>query len=353
MNEKILSVLRFACLGYLAFFVPKCISWYSAFNWHSKVSVYNGIDVLISSPKKYKFLKRVRLAFIGNDPSKLQENGFDIKQTFLLQNSNRVDLFLYKKCRNVDVVLVDLIPDGFCSSYIHTFLKTVLKFCARYKKGLVVLDRPNPLGAVIEGPGDVPWRYGVTIGELARYYNKYVVKKSARITSMRVIPMKKWRRSQGLQQTVNFLSPIDAITPLSVLSSDNGNFCKLSSLSKWEVRHLKRLCWKLGLHCFEHTIDGSYGLHFSLKSDVTKFSAFNSFLTIIRFLNNRKTITLSFKKKLDKIFKNSDVRGFFQNRLSFNQLRNKTEKSLNAFYDKVKHCCLYKPIPVVVTPAIG
>lgn len=86
--------------------------------------------------------------------------------------------------KHFDVLLFDLQDLG-CR--IYTFITTllyVMEECAKYKKQIIVLDRPNPAGREIEGfslrpgwesfvgAGPFPMRHGLTPGEMALYYKK-------------------------------------------------------------------------------------------------------------------------------------------------------------------------------------
>jgi uncharacterized protein YbbC (DUF1343 family) len=81
-----------------------------------------------------------------------------------------------------DVLLVDLQDLG-CR--IYTFLTTlryVLEAAAEHGKSVWVLDRPNPVGRIVEGlrlragwesfvgAGALPMRHGLTLGELAKWF---------------------------------------------------------------------------------------------------------------------------------------------------------------------------------------
>lgn len=83
-----------------------------------------------------------------------------------------------------DVILVDLQDVG---TRVYTFITTLLymmEACAKAKKSLWVLDRPNPAGRPIEGTllqpgtesfvgaGPLPMRHGLTMGELARWFQR-------------------------------------------------------------------------------------------------------------------------------------------------------------------------------------
>ena len=84
----------------------------------------------------------------------------------------------------IDVLLVDL-PD--IGTRVYTFAATMayaMQTAAQHGKKVIILDRPNPIGGVqvegnlldpemtsIVGPYPLPMRHGLTLGELARYYN--------------------------------------------------------------------------------------------------------------------------------------------------------------------------------------
>jgi uncharacterized protein YbbC (DUF1343 family) len=108
---------------------------------------------------------------------------------------------------DVDAVLFDL-PDVGCRCYTYLWtLSKVMKACARHKRPLIVLDRPNPISGLLslaEGPmldeehcssfigrWSVPLRHSCTFGELARYWRSTRV----RDLELEVIPSEGWRRS--------------------------------------------------------------------------------------------------------------------------------------------------------------
>lgn len=109
--------------------------------------------------------------------------------------------------RDLDAVLFD-IPDVGARFYTYIWtLSHVLEACAEARKPLYVLDRPNPIGGRIEdteGPGldeanlssfvgrwDIPIRHSLTVGELARLWNR----ERAIGAELHVIPTAGWKRS--------------------------------------------------------------------------------------------------------------------------------------------------------------
>src|SRR5262245_7524312 len=100
-----------------------------------------------------------------------------------------------------DVVLVDLQDLG-CRIYTFTTtLRYLLEAAAQHGKAVLVLDRPNPVGRPVEGlrlragwqsfvgPGALPMRHGLTLGELGAWF----VKTLKLDVDYRVIDMQGWR----------------------------------------------------------------------------------------------------------------------------------------------------------------
>ncbi len=104
--------------------------------------------------------------------------------------------------KDVDVLVVDLQDVG---ARIYTYIYTMancLRAAGRHGVPVIVCDRPNPIGDAIEGallqPGyesfvgmyPIPMRHGMTIGELARFFNA----EFALGASVTVAPMEGWHR---------------------------------------------------------------------------------------------------------------------------------------------------------------
>ena len=111
--------------------------------------------------------------------------------------------------RDVDVMVVDLQDAG---ARYYTYLATtveVMKAAGRMGTPVVVLDRPNPIGGLVQGNVldprftstvgllAVPMRHGMTLGELARL----AVADLRLQAALTVVPVADWRRSQALDDT--------------------------------------------------------------------------------------------------------------------------------------------------------
>jgi uncharacterized protein YbbC (DUF1343 family) len=85
-----------------------------------------------------------------------------------------------------------------------------MEAAAQTGQRILVLDRPNPInGSFVQGPisdkgresftnyGQVPIRHGMTIGELARFYNS----ERGINSKLKVVPMEGWQRGDWLDST--------------------------------------------------------------------------------------------------------------------------------------------------------
>lgn len=110
----------------------------------------------------------------------------------------------------IDLFIFDMQDVG---SRSYTYLSTLLMALEEATKAhipFVVLDRPNPLGGLlVDGPMleekwrsivgylNVPYCHGMTLGELALYYNeKYAIG-----ADLKVVPMAGWRRAMPFSET--------------------------------------------------------------------------------------------------------------------------------------------------------
>ena len=112
--------------------------------------------------------------------------------------------------KGVDVLVIDLQDVG---SRIYTFIYTMANCLRAGKKHgvpVIVTDRPNPIGGeTIDGPMlvkgfesfvgqfPIPMRHGMTIGELAKFFND-ACGIGADLT---VVPMEDWRRPMYFDET--------------------------------------------------------------------------------------------------------------------------------------------------------
>lgn len=110
---------------------------------------------------------------------------------------------------NIDVLIFDIQDVG---ARYYTFISTlyyVIEAAAENNKQIIVLDRPNPIGGEkVEGPilekeyksfvgiTEIPIRHGMTIGELAFFFNDDIKIKQNISADLKVIKMKNWDRKK-------------------------------------------------------------------------------------------------------------------------------------------------------------
>ena len=110
----------------------------------------------------------------------------------------------------LDVLVVDLQDVG---ARIYTFIYTLancLRAAARHGVPVIVCDRPNPIGGIaVEGPTlepgfesfvgqfRMPMRHGMTIAELARFFNEH----HGIGAKLEIVPMQGWSRDMYFDAT--------------------------------------------------------------------------------------------------------------------------------------------------------
>lgn len=106
---------------------------------------------------------------------------------------------------DVDIMIFD-IQDVGCRFYTYiNVLRDVMESCATYNKELLILDRPNPNGYLVDGPVldmqhtsgigqyPIPIAHGMTIGEFAKMINGEKWMPNGKTCKLRIIPVKNYR----------------------------------------------------------------------------------------------------------------------------------------------------------------
>lgn len=109
--------------------------------------------------------------------------------------------------RDIDVVIFDIQDVGVRFYTYPTTMHYVMEACAENNKNLIVLDRPNPMGHMVDGPvldtkfksmvgwNPVPVVHGLTVGELAKMINDQKWLKDSVNCNLTVIPVKNYVHS--------------------------------------------------------------------------------------------------------------------------------------------------------------
>lgn len=112
--------------------------------------------------------------------------------------------------KNIDILVYDIQDIGSRSYTYATTLFHAMEAAAKSGAHMIVLDRPNPInGTTVDGPMlepkwrssvgyiNVPYCHGMTIGELAHFFNgEYKI--GCRLT---IVPMEGWKREMSFADT--------------------------------------------------------------------------------------------------------------------------------------------------------
>lgn len=148
----------------------------------------------------------------------------------------------------VDAIVFDIQDVG---SRYYTYPSTlffVMKACAKAGKECIVLDRPNPIGGKVEGnchrPENlsfigltrIPIRHGMTLGELALFYNgEYHLD-----CNLHIIPMCGWTRDMYFSDTgLPFVCPSPNLPNQNAIVLYNG-ICMLAGTNVSDARGTTR-----------------------------------------------------------------------------------------------------------------
>ncbi len=286
----------------------------------------------------------------------------------------QVDIFNNKEYRfsDVDVLFIDLQEPGINPNTAVVTLFKVLQSAASQHKTVVVLDRPNILGATMEGITDdaIPMRYGMTVGELARYFNTALLAKAAHLF---VVPMRKYDRAIFADSHVrscgslmtnidiyygsSFLQVLSLVAPFDVgQGTDIAYQCLMLPESlkfpkqKWfELRAaLKVHGLESSWFCYQHPKKKiPYAGLRIMVPDVDHFSPFNAVVTIISFFKEAG-VPIAFGPEFERAFGGKKVRNFLEGKFSRHELEYEVNKGLKNFFSKAQPSFMYKPNPKIV-----
>jgi uncharacterized protein YbbC (DUF1343 family) len=290
----------------------------------------------------------------------------------------------------IDILVYDIQDIG-CRSY--TFISTLglaMESAAENKIPFVVLDRPNPLGGLrMEGnlvekgfesfvsQYPVPYVYGLTSGELARYLNDESLLAGGVRCSLTVIPMKGWKRGMTFAETGLPWVPTSPHIPeahspayyvcsgilgeLGVISEGVGYTTPFQILAaEWiDPKMVADKLNQLGLPgvLFRPTIfNPFYGkfkdkelhgvqVHIAHSSTVNLMSIQFLFMQVNNELYPEKNpfsmADPGRLKSFDRVAGSDSVRLLFTRRMRYEDVKPFLEKGLDAFREKAKKSMLY------------
>lgn len=276
---------------------------------------------------------------------------------------------------DLDVIVFDIQDCGMRHyTYISTLLD-VMRAAAHKKKKLVILDRPNPLGTHMEGPlvedrfisfisiAKIPVRHGMTVGELARYFNNHVL---ADKVQLQVVPMRNYDRMRGfsgaylahLSSGLNepeacygysYAGLLGEVRPFNnKREKDKTKKYQCISVRRTELKDPKVLAavsQLLHKHAIPHKPyqDDKYeGFELQLKD--ANFSAFSLLVDVLKTFHNHK-IDVQFSKEFDWAVGTDKVRQYILGSVDRKELITHVNDGLKKFHAQAKPLFLYHPHP--------
>jgi len=344
------------------------------------------IDILLAKNIPIKKIFVPEHGLDGNIPEeKKMKNSIDAKTkipVLSLYPGDKTKILDEKMLKNIDVIMFDMQDAGMRHYTYVTTLFQAIDSAGKNKKPIIILDRPSILGPVIEGPlvdkncksgisfASIPIRYGMTIGELALYYNNKIRSQKAKL---HIVPMKGYRRdskvsnrllthlSPNIQNILSchgysFLGILGEISPFDVgvgslkafqviLLEDKIEF----SHQKWKGVHniLDSLGIKNHFYRFFDKRKNNYcsGLKIQIKN-INQTPSFKALVSILKFFK-KSGLELTFSKYFDKAVGTAKLRKFLENKISWKEFSRHVNKNLYLFYNKVSKYFIYKPFPKV------
>ncbi len=137
------------------------------------------------------------------------KNGIDVKtglKVFSLYGKNKKPTG--EMLNNIDILVFDIQDIG---ARFYTFISTMfyaIKSAAENNIPILILDRPNPINGIdVQGPvlskqfksfvgiAEIPIRHGMTVGELALFFNRKNILETSTTARLTVIKMENWQRN--------------------------------------------------------------------------------------------------------------------------------------------------------------
>ncbi|MGG1595624.1 DUF1343 domain-containing protein [Terribacillus saccharophilus] len=283
--------------------------------------------------------------------------------------------------KNVEVLVFDIQDVG---TRYYTYIYTMAYAMEAAKENnipIVVLDRPNPLGGLsVDGPVlepefssfvgmyPIPTKHGMTVGELARFFNtEFNIK-----ADLKVVKMKGWRRSMDFDDTglpfvlpspnmptvsTTFVYPATGLIEGTNLSEGRGTtkpfeligapYINSTNLAA-ELNSLRLPGVKFRAASFtpstsKHSGKLSHGVEIYI-TDRDEFNAVTTGLYIIKTIHDMYPDDFEFLSNnfFDKLIGNDRVRTMILEGASVTEITKTYQKELSEFKKVRKEYLLYK-----------
>lgn len=333
----------------------------------------SNIDLLLQKGLEISKLFYPKYLFSLQDPIQNSSSINDIEHHVIYNEG-----FNRSMLDQLDLLLVDLPDVGIGYGQTIALLFEAIYKGMVYGLPVVVLDRPNMLGQKIEGslcyplyqhiPIKLPIRHGMTIGELAHFYNTQVLNGMAQL---HIIPMHDYHRVQGAQaysqcptnvNQVNTMygfsvcGALSYVAPFDVgidTSYAYGCITLPESVDFSEQRwyQLQVILRKLGINTSfcsyfsDSKNEHCHGLRFHI-TNIGHVDTFRTLLVILEFFKCSGVI-LSFSDYFDQAVGTSLIRYYIQGKVSKKELTDFINNDLESFYRAAFGSFMYYPLPQV------
>lgn len=350
------------------------------------------VDVLLEKGVRVTHILAPEHGFDGTCPAgKLVEDTIDAKTGIPVVSAygrggdysvkgKQIDIAVMKK---IDVLCYDLQDVGMRHyTYISTLL-CAIEAAAEHAKPFIVFDRPNLLGPYMEGPVvdtdpalrsfislvPIPLRHGMTIGELATYFNTHFMKKAA---DLHVVKMCDYKRNEqplffktlspnlktiAACHGYSFLGILGEVQPFEVGAGTLFSFQTIMLPDTVRVpayvwERLRVLLEKYKIRATHHSATKKNQQYSGLRlhfANIMKTASFSLLLDILSFFQ-KAGIALNFSNLFDKAIGTSLVRKVYVEKGAYQPLYEYTKNGLAQFMKQARDCFLYEPLPTMVLP---
>jgi hypothetical protein len=279
------------------------------------------------------------------------------------------EALMHSKITNLDCIMIDVQETGFVP-YDGEPLLASLKMASAAQKPVIVFDRPNVLGASIEGCGVwlgsralVPFRHGMTIGELAKFCNRHILESPV---TLHVVPMKHYQRlaldstrmkSSSQYCMRGFTDILHEIKPFEVrVAADNKYYSIMLPVnmvaSKRVWRELGMRLKRVGIEtksyeCSNEKTGQAYcGLTLSVRN-MSEFSLNGTLLMVLRFFSDAG-VAFTYSERLRDMTGMHAIQSYIAGTVTEKEARDALEHEALLFFGKALGSFLYQPLPKIV-----
>jgi uncharacterized protein YbbC (DUF1343 family) len=281
--------------------------------------------------------------------------------------------------KDVDGILFDIQDVGMRHyTYVSTMCEAI-DSAKNNNKTVIVFDRPNPLGGLIDGPLvkqgyesfisriNIPLRHGLTVGECAKYYNFYKHNNKVKLI---VVPMLNYHRLPLSEELAVGLSPnipnltscqsysfgglLGELSPLHIGIGTANPFAMITLpedlVPKYFWYQLKKRLKIYGVECKNVTCEKNrlpyYGLECKINPKICP-----TIQVIADVIDGLKNYDIKFRcgPSIDKAFGNNYLSKFACGEIDKNEFLNHYHEELTDYYQKLisSNALIYEPMPAV------